>query len=623
MAKLDPETIENLVFEGGGGKGVVYLGVVKALESQKLLPIQIDKNTVSRDLLPYFLVDEENNANQIKRISGSSAGAITAFMLSMGCEAKDIVNELKDSQQFLEFFDLPKQISRNHRDGTTNARSKQTIREVAYQSSEANNLRKDHKHTSPLKGTEIEVTDKWRVQQDPFKIPNLALSFFKYYFSLDKKIAESNILSAIMNRTIGDDEWANYKKMSYVPAAVIVPGLPLDNPNATLTKQAIEADFVSHLQLTGGFFPGRQVRFFFHRLLFRYLYKIDDEIIDLMLQQYPRTSGEEENRNDRRNSNERKMVKDYIDQNFANARTNVRIERFMKLKEGLQIKTLDEFIDLLANINLREFFYITGVDLSLTGTNVTRMAPRIFSHAHTPLMPICEAVAISMNIPVLFSPVIVRGNVMDEPQYRALLNYSEVPKEIKTSWPYSKYNQYYKGAYADGGMINNYPIQLVRNEARYAFQEFILPEKKFRRSGNKSISKSLGFRLTEWAGFADTDESAGLQNHLSLLPYLNNVLGSLQFFSEIGQLIDQDEHDVTVEIYVGKIGMLDFTPNRADATLPIMRAFWDTINKLKGVLKMESEEAYALGRTLKPDTDELTRLINMLPESKEAVSRGN
>jgi predicted acylesterase/phospholipase RssA len=620
--QIDPEKVENLVFEGGGGKGVVYLGVVKALESQKLLPIQLEKNTVSRDLLPYHLVDEEKKANKIKRISGSSAGAITSFMLSMGCGSEDIVNELKDPQQFLEFFDLPKQVSRNHRDGTTDARSKQTIREVAYQSSEANRLKKDHKHTSPLKGTEIEVTDKWRIQQDPFKIPSLVLSFFKYFFSLDKKIAESNILSSIMNRTIGDDEWANYMRMRYVPVFTTQGTISKEKESAALTKLAIEADFVSHLQLTGGFFPGRQVRFFFHRLLFRYLYKIDDDIIDLMLQQYPRTNGEEANRSDGRNSNERKMVKDYIDQNFANARTNARIERFMKLKEGVQVKTLDEFIDLLANINFREFFYITGVDLSLTGTNVTRMAPRIFSHAYTPLMPVCEAVAISMNIPLLFSPVIVRGNVMDEAQYQALLNYSEVPKEIKTRWPYSKYNEHYKGAYADGGMINNYPIQLVRNESRYAFQEFILPEKRFRRSGNKSINRSLGFRLTEWDGFADTDESDELQNHLSLLPYLNSVISSLQFFSEAGQLIDQDEQDVTVDIYVGKIGMLDFTPNRADATLPVMRAFWDTINKLKGILKMESEEAYALGRELKSDTEELTRLLNLLPQSKESVSRG-
>lgn len=69
--------IENLVFEGGGPKGVVYLGAAKALEEHNLL---------------------EN----IKNVAGSSAGAITAFLIALGYDYK----QLKDIFYNLDFTNL-------------------------------------------------------------------------------------------------------------------------------------------------------------------------------------------------------------------------------------------------------------------------------------------------------------------------------------------------------------------------------------------------------------------------------------------------------------------------------------------------------------------------------------
>ncbi|MDB6096800.1 MAG: patatin-like phospholipase, partial [Francisellaceae bacterium] len=62
--------IENLVFEGGGVKGIAYLGAIKALESEGIL-----KN--------------------VKRVAGSSIGGITAFMVGLGLNASEIEQELK------------------------------------------------------------------------------------------------------------------------------------------------------------------------------------------------------------------------------------------------------------------------------------------------------------------------------------------------------------------------------------------------------------------------------------------------------------------------------------------------------------------------------------------------
>lgn len=62
--------IENLVFKGGGVKGSAYAGCVKFLEEKNLL----------KDII---------------RVAGTSAGAILAFLLAIGCNSKEIEDILK------------------------------------------------------------------------------------------------------------------------------------------------------------------------------------------------------------------------------------------------------------------------------------------------------------------------------------------------------------------------------------------------------------------------------------------------------------------------------------------------------------------------------------------------
>ncbi|MEI6410826.1 MAG: patatin-like phospholipase family protein [Bacteroidota bacterium] len=59
------KSIENLVFEGGGVKGVAYAGALEYLESKQLL-------------------------NNLKGVAGTSAGAITACMMSVGYSGSQI-----------------------------------------------------------------------------------------------------------------------------------------------------------------------------------------------------------------------------------------------------------------------------------------------------------------------------------------------------------------------------------------------------------------------------------------------------------------------------------------------------------------------------------------------------
>ncbi len=70
---------ENLVFEGAGIRGLAYSGVIKQLEDHHIMP-------------------------QIKKVGGTSAGAITALMISLGYDSKEIY-EIISTTKFQKFND--------------------------------------------------------------------------------------------------------------------------------------------------------------------------------------------------------------------------------------------------------------------------------------------------------------------------------------------------------------------------------------------------------------------------------------------------------------------------------------------------------------------------------------
>lgn len=74
----------NLVFEGGGVKGIAYAGAIQVLETQGILP-------------------------NVSRVAGTSAGAITATLLALGAGSKDIASIVggTDFRQFMDSSLLP------------------------------------------------------------------------------------------------------------------------------------------------------------------------------------------------------------------------------------------------------------------------------------------------------------------------------------------------------------------------------------------------------------------------------------------------------------------------------------------------------------------------------------
>ena len=81
-------------------------------------------------------------------------------------------------------------------------------------------------------------------------------------------------------------------------------------------------------------------------------------------------------------------------------------------------------------LGFREFHDLTGVDLAVTGTNLTSGKSMMFSKWDTPWFPVAEAVGISANLPIIFKPVHVKRNR----------------------------NVEYDGKWVDGGLLNNLPL---------------------------------------------------------------------------------------------------------------------------------------------------------------------
>ncbi len=100
MAGLSKEKVRFLAFEGGGGKGIVYLGALQALEELEIIShLEVEKDGQTTTRL---------DTNKIKGISGTSVGAVSALLIACGYTSNetneiltsDIGNEMLDTVDF-------------------------------------------------------------------------------------------------------------------------------------------------------------------------------------------------------------------------------------------------------------------------------------------------------------------------------------------------------------------------------------------------------------------------------------------------------------------------------------------------------------------------------------------
>jgi predicted acylesterase/phospholipase RssA len=113
---MNVSQIEYLSFEGGGGRGIVYLGAIRALEKKLHRSLNnktvndIDPNTeVSSGYHPLFPFTQKIDTRQLKGISGASAGAINAFFLAIGMTSGDINTFLSTQKEMITALPLWRQ----------------------------------------------------------------------------------------------------------------------------------------------------------------------------------------------------------------------------------------------------------------------------------------------------------------------------------------------------------------------------------------------------------------------------------------------------------------------------------------------------------------------------------
>ncbi|WP_448624795.1 patatin-like phospholipase family protein [Geodermatophilus sp. URMC 64] len=399
-----PEDVHFLALEGGGGKGVTYLGAVRALERLGVLPIDIDRPGQS----------------QIRGISGASAGAITALLLSMGATAAALERILSNPSTFTRFFDGP----------------------------------------DPGRYRVVDKDNRPGVRSDAPPGVDVRAFVAARAASVSGRLAAAEFLLPQLIRF-----------------GVLGPPTPI------LQRLARQPDaYLYNFLFDRGLFPGFQPRRFF--------------------------------------------------QSQMNTFLGGKLLRMAGGDFG-RVRPADA-------LSFRAFRQLTGIDLVVTGANVTTHKPAMFSERLTPDFPVAEAVGISMNLPLLFKPVLVEaqvpareGGVVDD----------------------------YGGFWVDGGLLNNLPLHAFDHRgAEVAGSPGLYPLKP----------DVLGLRLTEGPARAAANlpgpEADVLKRHLA------GVFETLMFPAEQGQLRTRAEADQTIDLFTYELETTEFAPPAAKQAEPIANA---------------------------------------------------
>lgn len=571
--QLNP--IKYISLEGGGGKGVVYLGSVYALEhiftGYNLIQGKIIQKKLSehnKDIEPTKIPKYENNLfypivpaekRQLIGISGASAGAITSFMLAIGMSSSDIIAEMNKTTQ-MQFQStigniwnsistvikiLPKRLLL-----LGNPKDKSWIQKL-FASKEMEVSMFETFLTGPDKSNNGETFFTHKIAEG-------SSNEYQYQNFLGYK---KRIIDILLNN------WT--KPFAYWLRTILAPVIMYlkinDSNSSVLTRQIISDDktegFIYNLLFTRGMFSGLQARKYFASLIKTYLY---DRYKDLK----------------------------NVDGNLIIPKQPIDPEK----------------------ITFKELFTITGVDLVLTGVNTTRKSSLYFSYKHTPDFPVVDAVQISMNIPLLFKPIWVNYDV----------DKSNPNKRIK-----------YNGLWVDGGMLNNFPIHAfdkIENEmVDVQGRNISFPLAQEYSDYAEMNADTLGLRLSANLEFHDELEHQFIEktngkvkfknknippksvpiydeeNLLIFKDYLADLYETLMEPSEEGQIRTNLERNHSLQIDTGNLGLTDFsTPSldgkRGNKKLGetkvklIKNAFVNTIAKFGG----NRNDAIKYTKTWKP-----------------------
>src|SRR3990167_2951267 len=373
--KLRKDQIHHLAFEGVGGKGAAYLGALGVMADPKvgLLKPANDGTTQGAVL----------DKTKVARISGASAGAITATLLACGYSLQEIL-QVVTSSELLKFYDPP----RFYRPRIGKSRAISEFEEPSLAGRDGEEARK-----------------RFEVAKGIAHAVRVAASLIKQILSLIK-----------------------------IPIASFPTAF-----QTSIDSPEICERYVLSLLTDYGMYSGAGARRFF-----------DDMIARKTIIGRTATHG----------------------------------------------------------VTFAQFLGTHQVDLQLVGTRLETGTAHYFSAVHTPDFRVADAVRISMSIPLLFKPVVIRKG--DFPDDHDLV-----------------------GTWVDGGLINNLPI--------HAFDD------------NDVISPHvLGVRL-------GVDGWTPIQ---SFGDFLGRLVDAALAGGEKGQIRTQQEQDQTLELPIGRLSTFEFSAPR-------------------------------------------------------------
>lgn len=398
--------IKNIVFEGGGGKGAIYVGAIRALEH---------KFTKGNALI------SENSL--IEGLGGSSAGSITAFVLSLGLSAKDL-EFITEHYQFKDFLQESQEhvgkyrMVGNRKDGSAEILIGMDAGLGKKNAGFFLNQKMGYEHT-PYRFSE--------------KAQNLGGHFFKKtlrnailnaFFDviitgilksglagLVSKVISIFVKNSFLNSVVDflrpDSLIEGLKKMkeSEEGAVSSFAGGYIYTLKTLLKmlftqiflgrasdKMPISVSTVGNVIFENGMFSGFEVREFFFDCILYALKNPNTKFHQRFLTQHEKGFPSDW-------GNKLKSIKSRID-NGGHERV------FTGDNE------LDKFVkEELPRLTFKQLHSITQVNLIICVTNITQGVPNYFSHIYTPDFPVLEAVGASMTIPPALKPLYNEANV--------------------------------------------------------------------------------------------------------------------------------------------------------------------------------------------------------------------
>lgn len=424
MGTIDSHSIDYLAFEGGGGKGVVYLGVIQALENKlsnnTVAAVKQTKEHGSQTEFNYDFSPPHNgipplfpiwashpHKRKLKGISGSSAGAITAFFLAMGLNSAEIWNEINEFKrgilaghevrmtEFEYFFSNPEPFKWRRYSPEGNVRDKKGASPLEFINSKWTNGWEKLMGAmpiwptllSPIAYTEFRLLYRGLVgltqsiveSKAETKLDIFCASAFYNDFLIRKLLLTDAVWSREKNRLTELQFWTE-DPSKRIPKASLPTYIHFPN-HANLKA------YLHSLLVDRGLFSGISVRQYFAEKLKKFI-----------------------------------------------------IDRASLNKNGHLLRTKDS-----QQFTFKDFYNVTGVDFVVTGVNIVQGIPVTFSVTATPDLPVVDAVGASMSIPFLFKPLAIEDRVNKSVHENAFENLR------------------YYGLIVDGGMLNNYPIHAFNN----------------------------------------------------------------------------------------------------------------------------------------------------------------